>query len=161
AALLAENPKFEDYLSTQLPDSWHHPARHLKKLDENSRLLEDFTANKLGAQKFINLTAEWFAGVSYTAVSGLGAAPLKSVNEKGEKVERLAAEISPRGVADPLLYVLAKSKRVRKAPPSFWSKLFTKVGLSLLSGATLLLIGLVYWFVFYNAAYRRAAACAA
>lgn len=160
AALLAENPEFEAYLSTQLPDSLKNPARHLEKLDENSKLLEDFTANKLGAQKFINLTAEWFASVSYTAVSSLGAAPLKSVDEEGTNVDRLAVEISPRGVADPLLYVLAKSKRVRKAPPSFWSKLFTKVGLSILSSTTLLLIGMVYLFFFYNAAYRRAVACA-
>jgi hypothetical protein len=126
-SLLTANPWFEEYLSTQLPPTLKNPKDHLTVLNKNSQLLEYFTRDKLDAHMFINLSAEWFATVNFTAVSSLGAAPEKLFDKEGKPFNRLAVEISPRGVADPLLYVLAKSKK--KAPPSVWRKFFTKVGI--------------------------------
>jgi tetratricopeptide (TPR) repeat protein len=159
ATLLKENPEYEAYLSEQLPEMMGNPREHLRQLDEISHLLEDFTRTKLGAQKFINLASKWFASVSYTAVSSLGAAPEKAVTETGGEAT-LAVEMSPRGVADPLLYVLSKSERVRHLPPAWWRKLLTKAGIIGLSAGALLLIAVIYFALFYNADFRRAAACA-
>jgi hypothetical protein len=80
--------------------------------------------------------------VSFTAVSSLGAAPEDRDGEMKMKVK-----MSPRGVADPLLYVLAKSIRPRKVipPVPWWSQLKRKAG-TLMAVATLLALVTTVYF---------------
>jgi len=170
SSLLAEEPELEAYLKEQLPPTLRNPRAHLRQLDKISRILEDFTQNYLHAQKFINEAAHWFASVSYTAVSSLGAAPEMYVNEKGETSVRMVVEMSPRCVADPLLYVLSKSVKTKLERPPWWQRFMAKAGftgraavLVMLSGLTSILLALVaatYFLFFYNAEYRQAVACA-
>jgi formylglycine-generating enzyme required for sulfatase activity len=114
---LEEHPELNDYLNERLPLSLSNPDEHLERLDKISKLLEDFTRTDLNAGRFINEANDWFASVSYTVVSSLGAAPEKFFNEDGTQDEKLTVTMSPRGVADPLLYVLAKSIRQPKQKP--------------------------------------------
>lgn len=168
ARLLADEPGLEGYLKEQLPASLGSPRTHLRQLDAVSRTLEDFTRNKLGAHKFIHQAEKWFASVSYTAVTSLGTAPEMQVNEEGEEELRLSVEMSPRCVADPLLYVLAKSVKPKLSPP-WWRQLMGKIGvvgvaaaafmLSAAASTSLALAAGVYFLFFYNADYRRAYAC--
>jgi len=168
ARLLADEPGLEAYLKEQLPPSLGSPRAHLRQLDAVSRTLEDFTRSKLGAHKFIHQAEEWFASVSYTAVTSLGTAPEMQVNEEGQEELRLAVEISPRCVADPLLYVLDKSVKPKLSPP-WWRQLMGKVGvvgtaaaavmLSAAASTLLALVAGVYFLFFYNADYRRGYAC--
>jgi hypothetical protein len=98
-------------------------------LEKVSKLLADFTYSDLKAAKFTHVADDWFASVNYTVVSSLGSAPeLQEVEDQDEYdteghddasngsspgkvsvVKRLMSAMSPRGMADPLLYVLAKS----------------------------------------------------
>lgn len=139
ASLLERESWLRDYLEQQRPGTLADPHEHFKQLETVSRLLEDFTWFDLKAAKFISVANDWFASVSYTVVSSLGSAPelqevqgdnagatrtepqdddgnpLNFADEDDRLVKRLTSEMSPRGMADPLLYVLAKSIRRRAA----------------------------------------------
>jgi formylglycine-generating enzyme required for sulfatase activity len=106
---LEREPGLRDYLDQQRPATLADPHAHLRQLADISSLLENFTWSELNAGRFIHVAKDWFASVSYTVVSSLGAAPEENPDEKGNKYKRLTVRMSPRGVADPLLYVLAKS----------------------------------------------------
>jgi len=114
---LESHPDLNDYLNEQLPQSLASPESHLQRLENISKLLEDFTRVELNAGRFIHGANDWFASVSYTIVSSLGAAPEKFVDDKGAQSEKLTVSISPHGVIDPLLYVLAKSIKKPKLRP--------------------------------------------
>ena len=114
---LESHPDLNDYLNEQLPPSLANPDSHLQRLENISKLLEDFTRFDLNAGRFIHAANDWFASVSYTVVSSLGAAPEKFVDDKGEQSEKLTVSISPHGVIDPFLYVLAKSIKKPKERP--------------------------------------------
>jgi double-GTPase-like protein len=139
ASLLERQPWLRDYLEEQRPATLADPGEHFKQLEKVSNVLADFTWSDLKAANFVNVADDWFASISYTAVSSLGSAPEfqevevqgddaaeadprgdndaspDSNNEKVSVVKRLTTEMSPRGMADPLLYVLAKS--LSRRPP--------------------------------------------
>ncbi len=117
ANFLEQEPALREYLDEERPATLADPRAHLKKLQDVSRLLENFTWTELRAARFIHVAEDWFASVSYTAVSSLGAAPEETRDASGNVVDkRITSEVSPRGVADPLLYVLAKSIKEPPAP---------------------------------------------
>lgn len=147
AALLEREPWLKEYLEQQRPVTLANPHEHFKRLEEVSHLLEEFTWDDLKAGKFIHVARDWFASISFTAVSSLGAAPeleevrstdgdaaetaltdaeapTDSADGNGRPGMKLTSEMSPRGVADPLLYVLAKSLKPR--PPESWLKRWLK-----------------------------------
>lgn len=113
-SFLEREPMLKEYIDQQRPRTLADPQAHLRKLTDISDLLETFTWSELNAAKFINEAKDWFASVSYAVVSSLGAAPEKSLDGNGNATTKLTVKMSPRGVADPLLYVLAKSL---KEPP--------------------------------------------
>lgn len=139
ASLLEREPWLRDYLEEQRPETLADPREHFKQLEKVSNVLAEFTWSDLKAAKFVKLADDWFASISYTAVSSLGSAPeFQEVEDQDEhaaeaesqgeddaspdaadgkvsKVKKLTSEMSPRGMADPLLYVLAKSLRRRAA----------------------------------------------
>ena len=151
---LEKQPKLRDYLNDQRPTSLIDPHRHLEDLRKVSSLLEEFTKTELHAGKFINEADHWFSSVSFTAVSSLGAAP---EDRDGEK--KMNVKMSPRGVVDPLLYVLAKSIQRKKERVTWWQQWKGKAGI-LMGAATLLtLFTTAYFYGFYNRDFRRAVAC--
>jgi hypothetical protein len=121
---LEKQPEFRDYLSEQRPKTLVDPHRHLEHLRKVSSLLEEFTKTELRAGKFINEAAHWFSSVSFTAVSSLGAAPEARDGEMKMKVK-----MSSRGVADPLLYVLAQSIQRQKERVTWWQQWKGKDGI--------------------------------
>jgi formylglycine-generating enzyme required for sulfatase activity len=148
---LQEHPDLNDYLNERLPLSLADPDEHLDRLEGISTLLEEFTRTELNAGRFINEANDWFASVSYTVVSSLGAAPEKFLNENGMADQKLTVKMSPRGVADPLLYVLAKSIKKPKQrppdPPPLPEPPVLTIALSI--GAALLLIILLVLFTWW------------
>ncbi|MGB9182223.1 MAG: SUMF1/EgtB/PvdO family nonheme iron enzyme, partial [Pyrinomonadaceae bacterium] len=144
SSYLEKEPKLKDYLSEEQPETLANPRAHLNRLEHISDLLEKFTWSELNASKFINVAKDWFVSVSYTAVSSLGGAPEEYINEAGEKEGRLPFKMSPRSVADPLLYVLAKSIKVKppEPEPKRWALIATIAGI----GALILLV-LLMWLV--------------
>jgi formylglycine-generating enzyme required for sulfatase activity len=114
---LEKEPKLKDYINEQRPETLADPHVHLGRLEYISHLLETFTWSELNAGKFMHVAKDWFASVSYTVVSSLGAAPEQGQDEKGDVAEmKLTVRMSPRCVADPLLYVLAKSIKIKEEP---------------------------------------------
>jgi hypothetical protein len=73
---------------------------YLAVLRQVSDELLNFTENVLGAKFFVRLQRDAFRSVSYCAVSALGSPP-----EGGH----LTTTMEPRGVVDPLIWVLEKS----------------------------------------------------
>lgn len=114
---LEKEPRLKEHLNDQRPITLANPHDHFIHLEHISHLLKKFTQSELHAGKFINVAREWFASVSYTVVSSLGAAPEKSIDDEGKEVTKLTVKMSPRCVIDPLLYVLAKSIKVKEPPP--------------------------------------------
>jgi formylglycine-generating enzyme required for sulfatase activity len=114
---LEREPRLKEYLDQQRPGTLADPHAHLRQLADISSLLETFTWSELNAAKFIHEAKDWFASVGYTVVSSLGAAPEKSFDGNGHATTKLTVKMSPRGVADPLLYVLAKSLKEPLTPP--------------------------------------------
>lgn len=152
-SFLEREPELKEYLNEQRPNTLANPIAHLDRLEHISNLLENFTRSELNAGRFIHEANDWFASVSYTVVSSLGAAPEKSINEEGKEEARLVVKMSPRGVADPLLYVLSKSIKVKEAPPIWttyepppkkdlpWAMIAVVAGIVLLIVILLLLLG--------------------
>lgn len=154
---LEKQPELRDYLNEQRPPTLADPERHLEHLQKVSSLLQEFTMTELRAGKFLNEANDWFCSVSFTAVSSLGAAPEESNGEK-----KLKVKMSPRGVADPLLYVLAKSfqrKKERIPVKPWWEQWKERVGILMGVVTLLALVTAVYFYGFYNSDFRRAAAC--
>ncbi|HEY9282208.1 MAG TPA: SUMF1/EgtB/PvdO family nonheme iron enzyme, partial [Pyrinomonadaceae bacterium] len=140
ADFLGQEPGLRDYLNEERPETLPDPLAHLKQLEVISRLLEAFTWSELNAGRFINVAKDWFASVSYTVVSSLGAAPepdwggngsaaaspaqgdaespLDLDGGKRNAAMKFTVKMSPRGVADPLLHVLAKSIKEPPSPPA-------------------------------------------
>ena len=139
ADFLGQESSLRAYLEEERPSTLSDTRAHLKQLEHISQLLETFTWSELNAGRFIHVAQNWFASVSYTVVSSLGAAPefvrsgngsaagratqeddnapldLGGANKNAAK--RLTVRMSPRGVADPLLHVLAKSIKEPLPPP--------------------------------------------
>jgi formylglycine-generating enzyme required for sulfatase activity len=147
-SFLEQEPTLKEYLDQQRPESLTDLHKHFEQLSGISSLLERFTWSELNAGKFVNEAKDWFASVGYAVVSSLGTAPEKSLNENGDAETRLTVKMSPRGVADPLLYVLAKSKKDRKKPPPQDSLPLWLI-LTLVGGAVVIvlsvLIALLVW----------------
>lgn len=153
---LERQPELRDYLGEQRPPTLVDPQRHLEHLRKVSSMLEEFTVKELGAGKFINEAEHWFSSVSFSAVSSLGAAPEEHNGKKEIKIK-----MSPRGVADPLLYVLAKSIRHKKEIPPipWWKQWKGKVGMVVGVAILLAIVTTAYFYRFYNRDFRQAAAC--
>jgi formylglycine-generating enzyme required for sulfatase activity len=148
---LEQEPRLKDYLDQQRPGTLSDPHAHLRRLADISSLLETFTWSELNAAKFIQEAKDWFASVSYAVVSSLGAAPEERQDGNGNVDKRLAVKMSPRGVADPLLYVLAKSHKEPPTPPVKPIKPYHRVPLWLIltligGAAAIILIGLLALF---------------
>ncbi len=72
---------------------------------------------------------------------------------------KLTVKMSPRGVADPLLYVLAQSIQRKKDPETWWQHWKNKAGI-LMGAATLIALATTaYFYGFYNRDFRRAMVC--
>lgn len=156
-SFLADEPKVRDYLNEQRPHTLADPQVHLEHLREISRLLEEFTRSGLNALRFMNEATHWFRSVSYTAVSSLGSAP-----EEGDGETRLKVKMSPRCVADPLLYVLSKSIKPKKEPPPpapWWQQWMGKVVATVGIVVVIVFTSAIYFYGFYNADFKRALAC--
>ncbi|HMG74254.1 MAG TPA: tetratricopeptide repeat protein [Pyrinomonadaceae bacterium] len=153
-SFLEKHPGLRDYLSDQRPCSLIDPHRHLEDLRDISSLLHEFTKTELRAVKFTNAAEHWFDSVSFTAVSSLGAAP---EDHQGEK--KMSVKMSPRGVVDPLLYVLAKSIKRKKETTPWWRHIKTKAGMVMGVAILIALATTVYFYGFYNRDFRRAVAC--
>jgi tetratricopeptide (TPR) repeat protein len=154
---LENQPELSDYLNEQRPTTLVDPERHLEHLQKVSSLLKEFTMTELRAGKFINEANHWFSSVSFTAVSSLGAAPEESDGKK-----KLKVEMSPRGVVDPLLYLLAKSiqrKKERIPAVPWWERWKNKAVILLGTVIFLAAVTTVYFYGFYNLDFRRAVAC--
>lgn len=108
---LSKEPTLNAHLNEQISKTLLNPFEHLNELERISHSLAGFTRSELRAGRFIHEADDWFATVSYTAVSSLGFAP-----EDSESARKLTAKMSPRCVADPLLLVLAKSLREERSP---------------------------------------------
>lgn len=76
------------------------PRRYQRFLNTISDELATYTTANLGALNFANLAVDAFRSVVYCTVSALGAPP-----EDGH----LVTAIQPRGVVDPLMWLLSKS----------------------------------------------------
>jgi formylglycine-generating enzyme required for sulfatase activity len=140
ADFLGQEPGLREYLDEERPATLSDTRAHLNQLEHISQLLETFTWSELNAGRFINVAQNWFASVSYTVVSSLGAAPEFVISGNGSAAgaatqgddtdpldlgdgtrnaaKRLTVRMSPRGVADPLLHVLAKSIKEPLRPPA-------------------------------------------
>jgi tetratricopeptide (TPR) repeat protein len=156
-SFLESEPKLRNYLNEQHPQTLAVPYVHLQHLRDISRLLEGFTKSELKARKFTNEAEDWFRTVSYTAVSSLGSAP-----EEGIEGRRMTVKISPRSVADPLLYVLAKSIKPKREPPSpvpWWQQWKGRAGIFLCIASVIIFTSAIYFYGFYNADFKRALAC--
>jgi tetratricopeptide (TPR) repeat protein len=152
-SFLENHLKLRDYLNEQRPQTLSDPQVHLDQMNQVSRWLETFTRSELKAVKFINEAADWFASVSFTAVSSLGSAP-----EEGEAGMRLPVKMSPRCVADPLLYVLAKSVKPKVVVPPAATGC-TGAILAGLAAVVVIISLAIYFLVFYDADFKRAYAC--
>lgn len=181
ANLWEREPWLKEYLEDQRPETLAEPHRHFKQLEKVSSTLADFTYSDLRAGRFTAVADDWFASVSYTAVSSLGSAPefqdkaddygsvdvaSGSGNGKGSGLKRLMSEMSPRGMADPLLYVLSKSlpKRtaVRPSPPpppprSWWDELppWAGAAFAVVVGATCIVVILLTLFALISWAWSE------
>ncbi len=99
-AELSRCPTALEHLNTSAPAALGTPKKYLDRLKLISGELAKFTENDLAARSFIRLVQKEFRGVSYCAVSALGSPP-----EDGH----LTTAMEPRGVVDPLIWVLDKS----------------------------------------------------
>jgi hypothetical protein len=114
-SFLAKESSLNAYLSDPEPKTLAEPSEHINNMERVSDLLEGFTRDELKAKKFISEAKDRFKTVSYTCVSSLGSPP---------EEQRLTVKMAPRCVADPLLYVLAKSKGPERQSPHWlqWLK---------------------------------------
>lgn len=98
-----------EYLSKYLldgsVDGLSYPEGYMKQLRIVSSQLSEFLRNKIGANEFVSAAESNFKSVEFSIVSALGAEPQGG---------HLVAEIVPRRVLDPLLWMMEKSKRPKR-----------------------------------------------
>ena len=97
---LTRCPTTLEHLSTPTADALRDIKRYQERLKAISTELAQFTENVLVARSFVRLVQKEFHGVNYCAVSALGSPP-----DDGH----LTTAMEPRGVVDPLIWVLDKS----------------------------------------------------
>ena len=100
------------YLIQGTVDSLANPDRYMKRMEEVSSRLRDFTEKDLGAYEFLNAAGSHFKSVDFSIVSALGAEPDGA---------QMSVNIVPRRILDPLLWVIEKSF---PSPEKFWRRLF-------------------------------------
>jgi hypothetical protein len=93
-------PTALEHLNTSAPAALGTPKKYLDRLKLISGELAKFTENDLAARSFTSMVKKEFRDVNYCAVSALGSPP-----EDGH----LTTAMEPRGVVDPLIWVLDKS----------------------------------------------------
>lgn len=97
---LSRCPVTLEHLNTATPLGLGTPKKYLDRLKQVSAELAKFTETDLAARAFTSMVKKEFRDVSYCAVSALGSPP-----EDGH----LTTAMEPRGVVDPLIWVLDKS----------------------------------------------------
>ncbi len=100
------------YLLQGSVESLANPERYMKRMREVSSRLRDFTEMELEAHEFLNTADAHFKSVEFSVVSALGAQPNGA---------RMAVNIVPRRILDPLLWVMEKSL---PSSEQFWRRLF-------------------------------------
>lgn len=98
---LQDYPALVAYLQESQWDEIGQVKSYLKKLNGLSEQLAGFTRDLLRADTFANLAEDKFKSVTYCMVSALGSPP---------DGNRLSQVMKPRRVADPLLWILEKSR---------------------------------------------------
>jgi hypothetical protein len=76
------------------------PDGYIKRMEQISELLRQFTEEELQAHEFINAAESNFKSVSFSIISALGTGPQGA---------RLSVEIVPRRILDPVLWIMEKS----------------------------------------------------
>jgi hypothetical protein len=89
-----------EYLRQGGIDGLTDPQHYLGRLRQVSAELHAFTSRELGAFQFLNSAQSQFKSVSFAILSALGARPAG---------DRLTAQVTPRRVLDPMLWVQYKS----------------------------------------------------
>ncbi|MCB0058783.1 MAG: hypothetical protein KDE45_17220 [Caldilineaceae bacterium] len=97
---LSRRPATLEHLNTPTADALRDVKRYREQLRTISDELTSFTVNDLAARSFVRLAKNEFRGVSFCAISALGSPP-----DDGH----LTTTMEPRGVVDPLIWVLEKS----------------------------------------------------
>jgi hypothetical protein len=89
------------YLLKGSVDGLAHTDGYIKQMYQASTRLWEFTRRELQAVEFLNAADSNFCSVSFSIISALGAKP---------QGRRLSAEITPRRIFDPLLWMMEKSR---------------------------------------------------
>jgi len=97
--------QLHEYLLSGTVETLSRPRRYLRRLEEVSKRLADFTAQELEAYEFLNTARAHFRSVSFAIVSALGSEP-----EQG----RMAMQVSSRRIIDPILLAM------RNSQPRWW-----------------------------------------
>jgi hypothetical protein len=98
--LLSNCPTTLQHLASPTAEALRDMKRYQERLRLISAELARLTETDLVGRSFVRLTQKEFRGASYCAVSALGSPP-----DDGH----LTAAMEPRGVVDPLIWVLEKS----------------------------------------------------
>lgn len=88
------------YLTQGSVDGLAYPQGYLRQMRNVSSRLREFTRSELSAYEFLHAADASFKSVTFSIVSALGAKP---------DGEQLTAQIVPRRVLDPLLWMMEKS----------------------------------------------------
>jgi hypothetical protein len=90
-----------EYLLAGTYEALGRPGGYLRRLEEVSERLGDFTAQELQSYEFLNAARAHFRSVSFAIVSALGSEP-----ERG----RMAVQVACRRILDPLLLTMRNSQ---------------------------------------------------
>ena len=101
-----------DYLLQGSIENLHDTEAYLKRMNEVSSRLREFTKSELEAHEFLNTINSHFKSVEFCLVSALGSQPDGA---------QLVTNIVPRRILDPVLWVMEKSL---VSPRQFWRRLF-------------------------------------
>jgi len=98
-------PGLHHYLVEGSIDTLAHARGYLKKMRQVSSWLHEFSASELHAHEFLNAAEFHFRSVAFSMVSALGTEP-----DQG----RMAVQLVPRRILDPLLWTIELSR------PRWW-----------------------------------------
>ncbi len=98
------------YLVAGSVDALAQPDGYMEKMYKVSSRLLDFTEQELDAHEFVNTAQAHFKSLNFSIISALGTEPLGA---------RLAVDIVPRRILDPLLWIMEKS-----FPKTLWQRWF-------------------------------------
>jgi len=98
------------YLVQGSVEALAEPNGYMEKMYQVSHRLLDFTEQELDAHEFINTAQAHFKSLNFSIISALGTEPMGA---------RLAVDIVPRRILDPLLWIMEKS-----FPKTFWQRWF-------------------------------------